>query len=331
MPVDFRPRPSISIMSHQYLTNSKQAKCKRVLLLLLLSFVMSLNLVQAQEQQQPYQSIFGQDSTKWTMIPFGYCDIIVTVPVETLGSAVKDGKEYTRVSNVPHGIEKEDFLVREDVITGRVWIYDPVEDNEMLVMDMTLEEGDKFAFASKFDGDVEIQVEKVYYEDGLKHIRFRKYDITASVCLRLEPAPFEFIEGTGPTASIFYPYYYSRGGNTSVYVLCHFKDEERVYSGELGSGECYITVMGTGEDAKAKTTVELYPNPATDAAKFTFNNPRQEQAELVLLDVLSRPVQRLSGSGSAFMLRLQSIPAGVYFYKLRLGNRQVASGKFIKQ
>ncbi|WP_187261043.1 T9SS type A sorting domain-containing protein [Pontibacter beigongshangensis] len=299
------------------------------LLLLLLYLCININRVQAQEQPRPYQSIFGEKSTEWNVMS-GYCDAVGTMTLETSDTTVINDKEYVVVSGNsenPFSSRNEDFL-REDTSTGRVWAYDERSNTELLLMDMTLEPGDKFMLYQWDLTPVEAIVSEVYYENNLKHIRFMQQDAWIVICAGLD-VPLEFIEGIGPNTGFFHYQNFFQGIINS-YVLCHFKDGERVYTGEKSGGACYITQTSITDDAKA-TAVEVYPNPAADDVRVTFNNSRQERVELVLLDVLSRPVQRLSGSGSEFQLRLQTEPSGVYFYRLRLNNRQIASGKIIKK
>ncbi|WP_192822817.1 hypothetical protein [Rufibacter sp. LB8] len=230
-------------------------------------------------QQPPYKSIFGEASTEWNMIPRAECDLTTTFTLIPSGTVTKKGKEYLDFPILAFGYGIGP--VREERQTGRVWVFDSDKDAEVLLMDLTLAVGDKFNVSNEYTA-TEFTVEEVYYKNSLKHIKFKKLFNRNPNCGLNGDYTLEFIEGTGPNVGLFYPQSLF-GDVVGSYLLCHFKDGQRVYSGELAKGECDINTLSV-ENEKNRLALKVFPNPAKEVVQVTFDNPRNETAELWLFD-----------------------------------------------
>jgi hypothetical protein len=148
---------------------------------------------------QPYQSVFGPDTTKWDSF---WCNIslpdIYTVFVTNNDTTFIDGKTY-RISYSfngcnPNFIEKCGFL-REDTLTGKLWHLPNRENSkEFLAMDLELQKADTFSMKDSpfYINPRYLIVDSVYYSNEKKVVRFKK----AIGCLK--NSELFFIEGIGP-------------------------------------------------------------------------------------------------------------------------------------
>ena len=122
---------------------------------------------------QDYQSFFAADSTRLNvyveMIDFCHTYYLTIHSADTVNI---NGTQY--VKGLPHGkygvmYEYEDFYFTEDPTTGRLYRYNPVLDDKVLICDMSLSVGDNFYYTDEY-GDSYASVYNVTYEDGKKVI-----------------------------------------------------------------------------------------------------------------------------------------------------------------
>lgn len=80
----------------------------------------------------------------------------------------------------------------------------------------------------------------------------------------------------------------------------------------------YYTGLLPSRAAQAAAAATLYPNPATDAATLTLNEPAQPGSTLVLTDALGRQVWRTAAAANqtTFAIPLANQPAGLYLVQL---------------
>lgn len=154
---------------------------------------------------QPYQSVFGPDTTKWTSF---WCTIdameYYTVFVTNNDTTTIDGKTY-RISyyyNVcnPERVDKCGYM-REDTITGKIWHLPSYENNkEFLAMDLGLQKADTFILEnSPYHSRpiFKITVDSVFFEEDKKVIQFNNF----SGCIM--NGELFFIESIGPGYGLF--------------------------------------------------------------------------------------------------------------------------------
>ena len=78
--------------------------------------------------------------------------------------------------------------------------------------------------------------------------------------------------------------------------------------------------------------VNIYPNPFTDHATLTFNNPYGLNATFILFNTQGQIVQQVDGIVSnRLRIERNSLPLGFYYYQLRNEQNTIANGKIIIQ
>ena len=154
---------------------------------------------------QPYQSIFYEDTTRWTAFECvidGFYYYTSSIYDDTTINNVQYKIIHLGLICAPNFNEIIGFL-REDTLTGKVW-YKPKfeeEKDEFLIMDLSLQKGDSFEFTTDtyYQQKADWIVDSVYYEDSRKIVEFT-YDL--SWCLADQK--LRFIEGIGPSNGVSY-------------------------------------------------------------------------------------------------------------------------------
>ena len=154
-------------------------------------------------------------------------------------------------------------------------------------------------------------VDSVYYQDNLKHIRF---DHT----LRIPSGDeyFEFVEGVGSTFGLFYQLYDPYEISISHYLLCLFKDGERVYSNQSPdfAGKCNVLIY-TGINQHNNYRTILYPNPASQIIRFKAKDIRKP-FHLKVYDFKGHIMKEVADITGSETINISDLPEGIYFYRL---------------
>ncbi len=75
---------------------------------------------------------------------------------------------------------------------------------------------------------------------------------------------------------------------------------------------------------------QVYPNPFTEGTTIQFSNPKHELHSLSIYDVHGKLVRGYApASGSSIAIERNSLPAGLYFFRLSAGQTIKANGKII--
>lgn len=91
---------------------------------------------------------------------------------------------------------------------------------------------------------------------------------------------------------------------------------------------CPQSTLGIENDAENTPFVStIYPNPFTDEINIT--NEQNEHLEVVINDIAGR-IMIQTGFTTSLVLTSESLPKGVYFYKLQNENGAIKTGKLIK-
>lgn len=126
--------------------------------------------------------------------------------------------------------------------------------------------------------------------------------------------------GNGSTSTLTFPTItYAQSGNYNIILTV---------SNECGSFTDTMTVsVTTGLEGTAFTqSVKLYPNPASQTALLTFDNPKKSEYTLIIRDVTGRLISSQIQSGHEFQIETGKLASGVYTWELRGG--KVATGRF---
>ena len=87
----------------------------------------------------------------------------------------------------------------------------------------------------------------------------------------------------------------------------------------------------THEPGKALPTLQVWPNPASQATSIWAEKPFEPGQRLLLRNALGRVVRDLPVQGQATELQRAGLPAGLYFLELRTAGRVLAVGKVVWQ
>jgi hypothetical protein len=218
---------------------------------------------------QGYASIFAEDSTQWNQAS-EVADDALSLVINTVKDTIIDLKDYIQIRTIGDPFLSDFYFLREDTVTGRVWILDSENNNEYLLMDMNLSIGDTFRITTVSEGQDSIAVvNDIYYENGQKKIglgfTLRNY---------CNEEQLIFMEGIGPNAGILYQLKYNLNNyGTNNILLCSFKDGEKVYSSEYSSDQCYLINNCVGLNNHEAVIATIYPNPAGNSLSIDFLNP----------------------------------------------------------
>lgn len=187
---------------------------------------------------QPYQSIFYNDTTRWTVgeyvIDLDYTNEFTTFS-DTLINNVLHKKLYVANGCYP-GEKVENSYLREDTLTGKVWHVIKIDNKwkEFLIMDLSLSLQDTFLFYTNYyqnEADI-LVVDTVYNDEKGRRI----VGCDAQYTWRCHKVLF--IEGIGPSTG-----FCRHDGSPDIMGLrCKFHNREHIYtftSEFEGGDDCY--------------------------------------------------------------------------------------------
>ncbi len=288
-------------------------KTLRIMSIILLSIV--TESVSAQ-----YQSIFGQNSTQWVFewhnLPGGAQD---TVYVEKDTTAYgQDWKKILVTRNNNYSA-----LLREDTTLGKVWykaLFGDYSDTVVkTIFDFSLSVNDTFDVSNVWTGGpnttttTQNTVDSVYYQNGLKHIRFKG-------------GIYLFVEGIGGNIGILWKQY-----NTvflSQYLLCSYKDGIRTsYVNKRYNGDCDVFSDTGIDDVKIDNDkISIHPNPAFDEIRFKVSHGTQIKNTSVY-DTQGRLLSRGDNKSS---IDISDLHSGVYLLQFMTADHIIVNKLFTK-
>ena len=272
---------------------------------------------------QPYKSIFGKQSTSWNIIPFGECDGTFTSTFYASEDTFYMGKTWKIFDD---SFNMFDGFLREDTITGKVWYYSREYEQEYLVMDLSLQKDDIFNIIDYLNDTVTLSVDSIYFENGLKKIVFKNSFV--GVCDASEEEPFQFTEGTGSNVGFFYNRT-DQPPSFSKYMLCHYKDDLKVYGNKLFNDTCNVLFVSV-EDINKAGNLKLFPNPTSDNVYIEFENPSKQEAELKVYNLNGKLIYVGSTFDNILEFTLKDTATHINLYVLKLNGKIVKRGKILK-
>ncbi len=270
-----------------------------------------------------YKSIFGENTTKWNLILFGACDAITTTSVSVIGDSTFNGHDYKKVDRFSI-FDESCGLLREDIATGKVWFYNQTIKKEFLVMDLSLNKADSFKIYDPSLDSSYIYVDTAFFINEIKHIRFKESYI--QICGPEEK--FEFIEGTGTNAGLFY----NNEWNSNIlisYLLCHEKDGKKTYGNSIYNDTCFVQSVGIDENVN-RCEVELFPNPTSESITFRFNNQINGNYELRVFNVTGNLTHFVVTKNNEIKISLENKSTSINYFILKNQSQIIKSGKIIK-
>jgi hypothetical protein len=285
--------------------------------------LIGLFLIFSQISFGQYKSIFGQYSTKWNIIPYGVCDGMTSITVSVIGDSIINSNNYKEVDRYSLFSEDNGFL-REDTIAGKVWFYNKTIAKEILVVDLSLNETDSFKIYNYALDSTYIYVDTLFINNGIKHIRFKHCYI--HICAPDEQ--FEFIEGTGTNAGLFYIDTWDANASFS-YLLCHEKDGKKIYGNSLFNDTCFVDIVGIN-DVIRENDVEIFPNPTKDLVTFRFKNQNNETYHLIIYNASVQLTHSISTSESEIQIFFNDKSTGINYFVLISNHKLIKTGKILK-
>ena len=237
-------------------------------LLIPVSLIILLLCANNPSHSQPYQSLFGNNNTKWVFewgnLP-GFSQDTIYVANDTL----VDGLWWRNLKASRNNIFGyfAGAVIREDTTLGKVWYkgFHPQDSATKLAFDFSLQKGDTFDIHSVW-GDPPVSdkiVDTVYYQDGRKIIVFKSINFKFG-------ERTTFIEGIGSNYGIIYKQYLSLV--LAHYLLCSYKDGQKIFSNKYYNGECNIHFPSSIQDI-SPDLMEIFPNPVKGKLYLKTNTP----------------------------------------------------------
>ena len=287
---------------------------------------------------QPYPSIFGKNTTQFNVFfPFmawkgtmdydpelgegstEYCffehgnDTIFNDQTYQIGVVLGSGNYIT--------------YVREDTLTGKVYSYASKCNEEYLVCDFSLNEGDTFKLQrcqqNSMESDGSIVVNAVVNIEGKKVIYFEDFILDGVYKIY-------FIEGVGATfGTIGYRHEYSASAPGVNILLCVHKDEELIYIRNPESSYGCDYQYGTNIDEHSKNTLNLYPNPAYSTFQIKGIDDFQN-VSIVIYNIYGEIVRQKQAVNKEDAIHIEDLCKGVYIVSISTENRMVSKCKLIK-
>lgn len=244
-----------------------------------------------------YRSFFGSESTEWYWIkPFvdggsqawrfvmDEDTVIGGVNYRLIRGYLLSPTDTTDMTGMPFD-DYDGALVREDTVAGRLWYRD--DNEEVLLVDMSLQEGDIFYGYT---------VQSVEYDTaGRKKILFDEY------------GQVFWLEGVGPKFLFDYP----------NLMVCFFHDGEKVYKTDIDyffhcpiSNEyCRSTCDPMGVDDADCNNLKVSPNPCASYASVELPG----DAQVTLYDALGHVVRSMRSGAGRVGIDMSALPAGIYY------------------
>ena len=274
-----------------------------------------------------FQSFFGRESTEWNGVT-GYYDVplenhLLRVAADTIINDVVYKKvDYNRVYWY-YGYEELrdstfDFYLREDTATGKLWCRYPDENEDFLIVDMSLSIGDTIV----------LRCYACNAGDSFRKEGYVVLDTTTTegfrtiVLKNVFNDRITFIEGVGCSNLFDYIRYYLNIGSD---IICCRKDGQLVYHNNLYSymeEDCVIHGVGI-DDNEENAWVTISPNPCIDWVRI---EGEQIQA-LFLYDAKGICVKSQHGENN--QLTMFDLPSGYYILQI-LSNNQISYRTIIK-
>lgn len=251
---------------------------------------------------QPYQSIFGQESTVWYVASKylsqpGVDKLTGTAIGRVIQTVEYEGYTWYEYENFDIG---DGGYLRENLQTGEIFWKGGLHPDvpvEKKICDFSLQKGDVFTTPIY---DYDIYVDSVYFENGKKIILFNETVGFDSVSHQLK-----FIEGIGPSTYISNMLFYH--GFPGEATLCVYKDGAQVYNSGLLGGRCTFEYNGISGFNVNEITIK--PNPATEQI-WVYGTPVFPM-EYYIANITGQVV--CSGVVENEPINIQNLNPGLYF------------------
>ena len=300
---------------------------KKIILLLYLGL-----LVVGLNAQQQYKSVLNNGMARWSFIDQLVCDAApqsteIIAYGDTTFNDVMYKKLYLDYSFYSFDAEEsnknwkshtpslyyewENHFIRESEDASKLYIYISQRDQEYLISDMNLQEGEIFQLFSPIMGTREAIVESIYFEDGLKHIQwhFTNYDMYYMTL-------FTFIESVGSNMWFVYP----EGCNWGTFGLNCFQNQETFYKNngiidhwDFANIPCGYRFPAVEINSITENNHHVFIQK--DKMEIVFNSDMN--VDLFVYDVHGRLYYTENSIlGQQIVIQTTSFPKGIYILKI---------------
>ena len=216
-------------------------------------------------QAQPYESIFGKDSTSFYIVKPDLKGLIPEYFTHINGmDTLINNTEYSVFSSDYHG----SLFLREDSAKAIVYFYDETFNKERRAMDLNLTVGDSFylGFDTISTREPYHTVDSVYTVNGRKHVRL-DFEFFG------KNEKLEFIEGVGPTAGLSFKKSVDYFGS---YLICSWKDDSNIFGSKYYDGDCDPEITSVPDyNRPFENSITLYPNPTRNEIRIAGDQSEQ--------------------------------------------------------
>jgi len=252
----------------------------------------------------PWRSFFNRDSSiindkiYYHMHSFGFIDLDGELP--TCPPFVVD----TLPSSNPTA------YIREDAINQKVYKYKPWNDEERLLFDFSLNQGDTFHSPETY-GDIIIDtVYQLVTGDGIsrKMIEFENYY-------------GYMLEGIGgPAGPTFDPIYYFEQGQ---WLSC----VESLNGINIIGEQCEDFLTGIDTHINTVNEIAIYPNPFSDFIRIEYN---QGIHNIKLLSATGALLKIINLKEKTTSIDTKNLRSGMYFIEIITNSNQILKRKLLK-
>jgi hypothetical protein len=255
---------------------------------------------------QGYKSVLDSKITEWNIV-YSIPDYFPTVKYTSKGDTLIKEKNYKLIFKGNSSTLGNLYgFIREDSIVGKIWFLS-LENNEQLIMDMSLNINDTFVFES----GAKYSVDTIFYNSGLKYISFNGNNKDSIL----------FIESIGPSSFLYSKFIGNQPSKSQI--RCMHKSGKLIFKNTQYS-ECFDT--GLKIDKELFKDYFIYPNPASNTISIEsiFNSfYTVEILNSIGIIVLKENVKNNNS------LNISFLPSGIYYLKASSVNN-IFFSKFIK-
>jgi len=239
--------------------------------------------------------------------------------MDTIWAVKDDSDRYSLIiSNHAYHFCSEYGRLRSSNDGERLYFIKRGTDEEQLIMDLSLTVGDTFHTKGLYGEEVEIIVDSVYYQEGMKHVQFNRTQWSAASLT--QPVKSCFIEGFGPNWG------FDPSEENAFLLVCKHEDGELFYSlsDTTVFKDCTFRIPCHGDFIKpdAKPSVRIYPNPANGLFHIVSD---YEVSNITVYNSLGQLIKiepNMIGSGNMYEINLNSHPNGTYYIQYQIGKEQ---------
>ena len=160
-----------------------------------------------------------------------------------------------------------------------------------------------------------------YAQDSLDIFSFQLWDVSY-----FRPETWTWDLGDGNSSTERHPMHnYAAPG---IYEVCLTVSNEN--SENTSCQTLYLGVSATQEGQSIQPDISLFPNPVHSTLRVAFHSHIPQAAELILYDLVGRPVLRESQLRQVSRVDVSGLSSGTYIYEVKEAGEVISGGKIVK-